>query len=325
MSQQNISEAATIPFVMAAEDHSTSLHSWLDSHREQIAAQLLHHGAILFHGFNVRALAEFRRTVTTLTPELVEQYETPTPRTEVNRQIYTSTTYPEEYPILMHNEMSHTHMWPGKIWFYCHVPATTGGETPIADSRRVYSLIDPAIRERFVDKKVMYIRNYNPTGDLLSWQQVFGVETREEAEAYFQTAGIDYEWKADGGLRTRQTRDAAIRHPVSGELVWFNQAHIFHLSNLPGDERTLLEKQYAGREEDLPYYTCYGDGSPIAAEELMHIRAAYDQAEVARPWHKGDVMLLDNVLCAHGRKPFSGARNIYVAMAEPQHSLAARQ
>ncbi len=36
------------------------------------------------------------------------------PRTEVNRQIYTSTTYPEEYAIPMHNEMSHTHKWPGK-------------------------------------------------------------------------------------------------------------------------------------------------------------------------------------------------------------------
>jgi hypothetical protein len=36
---------------------------------------------------------------------------------------------------------------------------------------------------------------------------------------------------------------------------------------------------------------------------------------VALPWKQRDVLLLDNVLVAHGRRSFKGPRNILVAMA----------
>lgn len=39
-----------------------------------------------------------------------------------------------------------------KIWFYSVIPAETGGETPIADSREVYQRMPARIRERLVEK-----------------------------------------------------------------------------------------------------------------------------------------------------------------------------
>ena len=59
-----------------------------------------------------------------------------TPRTLVNGKIYTSTEYPAEQFIPLHNEMSYARDWAMKIWFYCIKPAAKDGETPIADSRR---------------------------------------------------------------------------------------------------------------------------------------------------------------------------------------------
>jgi alpha-ketoglutarate-dependent taurine dioxygenase len=321
MKHQQLSEAQPIPYRIEPDDQGSSLISWIDQHRDSIEELLRYHGALLFHNFHIKALAEFRRAAMTLSTELIEQYEAPTPRTELNNRIYTSTDYPQEYSIPMHNEMSHTHKWPGKIWFYCHIPATNGGETPIADSRRVYALIDPDIRQQFLEKKLMYTRNYSETGDLLNWREVFHVSTRDEAEAYFREVGISFQWKPDGGLRTRQVREAIIHHPTTQEYVWFNQAHIFHISNLPSQERVLLERQFEGREEDLPYHTSYGDGTLIELDILDHIREAYQIAEITFPWQKGDALLLDNMLCAHGRKPFEGPRNIYVAMAEPHRSI----
>jgi len=44
---------------------------------------------------------------------------------------------------------------------------------------------------------------------------------------------------------------------------------------------------------------------------------------VAFPWQPQDVMLLDNMLTAHGRAPFKGSRRILVAMAEPIHAMEA--
>jgi alpha-ketoglutarate-dependent taurine dioxygenase len=35
------------------------------------------------------------------------------------------------------------------------------------------------------------------------------------------------------------------------------------------------------------------------------------------PWQSGDVILLDNMLMAHGRTPFAGSRKVVAGMAQP--------
>jgi hypothetical protein len=69
-------------------------------------------------------------------------------------------------------------------------------------------------------------------------------------------------------------------------------------------------------EEDLPRNACYGDGSPIESDLLDEIRDVYRSVAVQFSWQEGDVMMLDNMLAAHGRTPFKGRRQILVAMAE---------
>ena len=68
-----------------------------------------------------------------------------------------------------------------KIWFFCQQPSLTGGETPIVDSRKVYASIDPEVRERFAQKKVMYMRNFNK-GLGLSWQEAFQTDDKTVVE-----------------------------------------------------------------------------------------------------------------------------------------------
>jgi alpha-ketoglutarate-dependent taurine dioxygenase len=115
-------------------------------------------------------------------------------------------------------------------------------------------------------------------------------------------------------LRTRQTCQAVARHPVTGDMVWFNQAHLFHISNLQPEVReTLLD---IVDEEDLPRNVYYGDGSPIEDEVLNEIRAVLDDCAISFPWQEGDVLMLDNMLSAHARAPFEGKRKVIVAMAE---------
>jgi alpha-ketoglutarate-dependent taurine dioxygenase len=245
---------------------------------------------------------------------LLEYKERSTPRTAIGKYVYTSTEYPSEQSIALHNEFSYGMSWPMRICFFCLEAPLTGGETPIADCRKVYELLDPEIRGRFIEKQVMYARNYGSKIDL-SWQTAFQTTDRAEVEEYCRNAPIDFEWLDGDRLRTRQVRESVATHPKTREVVWFNQAHLFHMSNLDDDIRESLEATFDAQE--LPRNAYYGDGSAIENWELDLVREAFAKATVLFRWQAGDVLVLDNMLVAHGRTPYTGDRKILVAMADP--------
>ena len=109
---------------------------------------------------------------------------------------------------------------------------------------------------------------------------------------------------------------AVVRHPRTGEDVWFNHAAFFHSSSLPAGVRDTLLREFD--EADLPNATFYGDGSPIDPEAIAEIRRAYETSRVRFEWQRGDLLIVDNMLFAHGREPFTGGRRIVVGMSEPQ-------
>jgi len=55
---------------------------------------------------------------------------------------------------------------------------------------------------------------------------------------------------------------------------------------------------------------------------LDEISRVYENNAVVFSWQAGDVMLLDNMLAAHGRRPFVGKRRVVVGMAEPNNFVA---
>jgi hypothetical protein len=192
-------------------------------------------------------------------------------------------------------------------------PAEEGGDTPIADSRRIFNRIDPAIRKRFMQKKVMYVRNYGAGLDL-HWEQVFQTTSRAEVEDYCRSAGIEFEWKGEDRLRTRQLCQAVAAHPSTGEMVWFNQAHLFHVSSLSEAVRETFSEEFS--EEDLPRNAYHADGSAIEASMLDEIRHVYQQESTRFAWREGDILMMDNMLSAHGRAPFIGQRKVLVGMTQ---------
>lgn len=103
-------------------------------------------------------------------------------------------------------------------------------------------------------------------------------------------------------------------HPRTGERVWFNQAHLFHLSALDEDMQEALVD--AVGLDNVPRNVYYGDGAPLEADALAEIRGVLDQQRIVFPWTGGDVVMLDNMLTAHARDPFEGPRKVVVAMAE---------
>jgi alpha-ketoglutarate-dependent taurine dioxygenase len=203
-----------------------------------------------------------------------------------------------------------------KIWFHCVQAAAQGGETPLVDCRRVYQLLRPELRERFEQRRIMYVRNYKEGLDV-SWEHFFGTDRREEVERQCREAGIEFEWKHENDLQTRKITAAVRRHPKTGEAVFFNQMQLHHISCLTAAVRESLHRLF--KAEELPRNVYYGDGSPIETEVMAEIGEAYERAVVAFPWQQGDILMLDNMMVAHGRNSFTGKRKIVVAMGEMIH------
>jgi len=306
---------APLPLVMTPAAGPIDLAPWLREHAASIVGLLEHHGGILFRGFGVDSPDAFEPVVRALSPTVLEYTERSTPRRRVKGNVYTSTEYPADQEIPPHNENAYSHTWPRHIWFCCQQPAATGGATPIVDSRRVWLDIHPSIRDRFIEKKVMYVRNYSRSVGL-AWQEAFQTDDRKAVEAYCATHAIEYEWRDRDRLRTQQVRQAVTMHPVTGESLWFNQAHLFHVSSLPREVGRSLLAVFKD-ERDLPRHALYGTGEAIEFDALDHIRSVYTRLAVTFAWQQGDVLLLDNMLTAHGRLSFTGPRRVLVSMATP--------
>jgi alpha-ketoglutarate-dependent taurine dioxygenase len=267
-------------------------------------------GAVLLRGFSVGGLSGFEAAVRALSGEPLSYVERSSPRRAMRGNIYTSTEYPAEEEIFLHNENSYQASWPSRLHFYCVEPAGTGGATPIADTRRILRSIDPAVRTEFRTRGWMLVRNYRDDVGL-SWKEAFNTSHRSEVVDYCVSNGIDCRWE-HGGLQTTSVREAIHRHPQSGELVWFNHLTVFHVSTMrPFVKDALLE--LCG-PEGLPSNAFYGDGESISPEILDHLRACYRSCATRFDYERNDVLVIDNMLTAHGREPFTGSRRIAVAM-----------
>jgi alpha-ketoglutarate-dependent taurine dioxygenase len=287
---------------------------WSRLQRDELDKLLIRHGAVLFRGFGRMGAAELQRFVEAVSGVPMAYTERSSPRRSVGDQVYTSTEYPADQTIPLHNENSYQRSFPQKIFFLCVSPADTGGATLLADTGRVLTRISPATRDRFQQRGWMYVRNFGgPYG--LRWQEVFQTDDRAVVEARCQHNGIRCEWTGADRLRMRARRTAVLRHPRTGTDLWFNHATFFHVSSLPQLIRDGLMAELD--EGQLPSNTYYGDGSAIEADVLDELRSAYDAESIALDWERGDFIMIDNLRVAHGRAPFSGPRRVLFAMSEP--------
>jgi alpha-ketoglutarate-dependent taurine dioxygenase len=296
--------------------HGTAtLLAWYADNRAFLEEALRRHGAVLFRGSGVadpEALCTLARAIS---GDLLDYVDGNSPRTKLAAGVYTSTEYPARYPISMHNELSYSETWPTRLFFCCATPPATGGETPLADSRAILRHLDPAIVAEFTRRGVRYVRNLHPgRGFGPSWQKTFETEDRGQVEEHLRRTGTTFEWTDKGGLRLTSIRPATAIHPETGEAVWFNQAEQFHPSTHAKEVHDAMKVLCGNRDDLLPQNATFGDGIPIPLATLTEIRQTIARHLVLFPWHKGDVLMLDNLLTCHGRQPFTGERKILAAM-----------
>jgi hypothetical protein len=289
---------------------------WFEGNKGAVDKILMENGGVLIQNLDIDTLDKFERAINCITKDSLRYVDGNSPRSKLSSKVYTSTEYDKNFSITLHNELSYSHVWPSRIYFCCIITAETGGETPIADCRKILKKMDPDLVAQIKSKKIKYVRNlHGGAGMGPSWQETFETNDKKVVEEFCKASQTDLLWKPDGGLKIIQERRGIITHPVTGEEVWFNQIDQFHPSHLHEEIYETLMMIYEGNKAELPMYVSFGDDSEITDQMVSHIRQTIDSVTIYRPWKKGDLLLLDNVLVCHGRSPYTGDRKVLVSMS----------
>ena len=214
--------------------------------------------------------------------------------------------------------------YPRMIAFWCKTAPWAGGETIVCDYRRMQEFLPKKIWDKVKATGVRYERNFRSPDSQVSelrallhkdWPSAFESDDPKTAEETCRSVGLDCRWEADGSLTTIYTAPGIVQHAITGETVWFN--HIgpqnYYKKGL-GPERwkALIEEAPPGMR--TPNNTLYGDGTEISQEDLEQVFIAFEILGQSFRWADGDLLLIDNVMTAHGRNPFEGARDVQVSL-----------
>lgn len=298
------------PSMLGVPGDLDGLIAYLDS--TEIEPVLTECRALLFTGFGLG-----ERELDQVSSRLLQQRRAyvhgNSPRTKVGDNIYTSTEFPAEYVISMHNELSYARVWPTRLLFLCVQPAATGGQTPLVHGGRWLQAIGPEIRNAFADGVIYRQCLHAGLGLGKSWQDTFETDDRQVVEDFLAASEAEWTWTASDALKIAQLRPAMIDHPVTGERVWFSQMDQWHPAAL--GEETMQDLLAVMPEDEFPQTVSFADGSPVPAEYALRVREAGLECAVNVEWHQGDVLLIDNAAVGHGRRPFTGQRRVLVAMS----------
>lgn len=281
----------------------------LHAQREEVLSALLEHGAVLVRGLHPDP-GTFERAMQELVPDLLPHNGEHEPLVGTDR-VYRPVDYNPSARLLWHNENCFNPTWPGVIAFCCLRAAEEGGESLLVSSSALMAHLRAPLVSDFRNRGVRYIRRMG-LGVGRGWQQVFRTDNRYAVEEACRAQELEYDWLDDDVLETRCTRPALARHPLTGGECWFNQVQHWHPFCLePAVREGLLE---ACGSDRLPRDCSFGDGTAIDEAVVHEIVESYNAVETAVPLRRGDILIVDNVATAHGRNPYTGTRELLVAM-----------
>lgn len=239
------------------------------------------------------------------------------PRTKVADTVYTSTEYPRQETLSLHQELSYEIRVPDLLLFVCVTAPAVGGETPVCDAGELLDELPDRLTDRFGELGVRY-RQLLPADDRRpgqTWMAQFQTGSRAECEKHLQGRSLRYRWEPDGSLRIDRDRPAIRNHPRTGLPLWFNQADQWDI-RMSMEPRQLSVFTRMFGPDAAPHAVTYGDGTDIGVDDLRLIKQTGLELALKPRWAAGNVLVIDNRQHMHGRMPFEGPRQILVSMGD---------
>ncbi|MFE3907625.1 TauD/TfdA family dioxygenase [Streptomyces sp. NPDC059153] len=287
---------------------------WLRENSDALRSAAWERGAVLVRGLRISCHADAAAASRALTSELMTEVEGFAPRKALPGGVYSSSEWPPDQPMCMHHELTSAPRYPQWMVFSCLKASASGGTVSVADAAKVLNSLPAGIAEPFEREGWQLVRNYDQLVGPSS-ADAFGTADPEAVDRYCRTHGIEFQRFPGGALQTRRTLPAVVKHPLTGRRCWFNQIAFLNEWTMDPSVREFLVGEFG--PEGLPFTTFLGDGTPLDPSTVEVINETYDKHAVPVPFRDGDLLLVDNIGTSHSRDPYSGAREIVVALGDP--------
>lgn len=322
---------------LASDDKAAQL-AYFKENAMEIKQKMEDHGAVIFRGFDLMKEQDgFQEFYNALDMKICQDplqsvSARPTADGKKDSPVYEAVNKEsrKNFFIGMHNEFVGTRA-PRAAAFVCFKAAEKGGEFLIADGRRMFRDLDSDLVEELYNRSIRYSVMELP---FFGWidnlpEPVQGpamtgmrglVSAAINAKVDFD---VDMLWGEGGydNIKMLQARSpsqpAIVRHPVSGEPTWFCNVHS-HSSKLRKDRESTYgaERFEDGASQINKSDMYFGDDGLISDEALKEMDEKTMKNVRYVKMSEGDVVLLDNYKCMHGRNVFEGTRKHAVAWFE---------
>ena len=285
---------------------------WLTANRLLLLEQLERHGVIVFRGFPFAGDEDFDAALGAFKLENFPYQSSLSNAIRRHRteRVFTANEAPPDIEIYLHHELAQTPLHPTRLFFYCEVAPDTGGATPICRSDWLLARLRhrlPEFAARCERLGVRYI-NIMPQGEDMEsgqgrgWRATLGADNRIEAEARLKSLGYGWSWFDGCVLRACSPALPAVRTLPSGKSVFFNQL-------------IAAWRGWSDRRNEAERSICFGDHSEIPDADMQVVAEIAEQMTVDLQWQAGDMALVDNMQVMHGRRPYSGRRQVLASLA----------
>ncbi len=318
IAHQQEQAGSVFPLVFCCETSGASPDAaarWVASKKDELLENAASHGAALFRGFPVRSAEDFDTFVSSLALSNFPYRKSLSNAVRINKteRVFTANESPPGVDIFFHHEMAQTPIYPKWILFFCEKAASEGGATQLCRSDWLYERLAAECPEFIQDceQKGLQYTNVMPAEDDAksgmgrSWRNTLGAGTTEAAEKRLAELNYSYRWLDDGCLRATSPPLPAVMEVAPGRKTFFNQ----------------LIAAYAGWKDsrnDPADAIRHGDGSKLDAKAVKKAIAISEKLSFEAQWQDGDVVLIDNTVVMHGRRPFVGVRKVLASLANMQ-------
>lgn len=327
------------------------LRKWIVDNNLFLQEQLAQCGGVFFKGFKVESASDFENVLQAMEQDLSDKHifdgAVSFKRTDFVSEVASPTIKKMLSPLSLHNEDSFVAEVPDKIMFCSLKSAPWGGESLIADCRKVYQDLPKKVQKKYKSQK---LKSTLLLEDRLFLANSLIPKNLQEIKKFAVAHGAENVERISEGMTRFTFEVPTTLASDDSEIIWFNTLHqaVFYnkcidiwkayafYGGFVNKIKALFLMAHSLLQDLIMYLKEGGDplkmhdcmlvnGEKIKAWERIQMGLAFWKNTVMLPLKDGDFFILNNRLVAHGRMPYKGERIMVSAMTQPKVMLHADQ